>query len=901
MTTKSNKPVTRAMGVTGLRIWSGILAEEYLTAWSGTRKNKIIIEMQDDPVIATLLSALTMPLVASEFTTAPADLNNARDVEAAEFLQQCMNDMTQYSWRQHVLDMLTMMAWGWSASEIIMKKRLGPDANPPSQYTDGRLGFDILDPRGQETLERWIMSEERRGDVAALVQRDPSTGNMFTIEEWKLVHATYRSRKRSPEGRSPLRELYKPWYMRKNIEIIEMIGAERDLAGLPVIKLPSGATDDDKVAAELIVRNARQDEEGGIVLPAPPPGSEHGWEFELIASKGSKQFRVREIVRDLNKVILMRFFAQFLILGMDKVGTQALVEGSQSFFMLALESIQEELKETWQQQLIPFLFRLNPFPGISGLPTIEWGKPGKSDLAASVQMLKELVGVNVITAGPEIEDYIRAAAGLPDRPEGVGEESRTPPAAPGPGAFPFTYNWAVGADGELIGTPKKASSRQTDVALQYSQPDVSDVHIPSAGKKRRKEAEQEHTGFMFAIPIPVEVANNIALPGGEPPQILHITLTYHPNVEGGAAIGDVISAVAGVVSRAKPFEIALASGTVFEENEERPYVVNVKSDGLLAFRSKLADALERAGFEYSKDYDYIPHVTLKYLGKDGEVPDPQKPTTFICFGMALYTADDKRYGLQFGKQYAQVSGTTGRRERGKIEKATNEYQGKLVRLYDRWAVDARRAIVKAEKAGKHGPELEAVVDEQMAMFADMMKELGRQGILQAVQMGLGDVQADADAFRIVADKVEENEKFIDESLVPDIRAKIVAHLNEVTKTFQLDELALGGILTAMRTRAGGYSGAFWSATFLGAGLGRKKDDKKRRDEGEVPRRVRWVLDPAADHCLDSAGFFGCESLEGEYESWDALPTIPAGQVTCRGNCRCGIEVEEAPGQWVRVA
>ena len=69
-------------------------------------------------------------------------------------------------------------------------------------------------------------------------------------------------------------------------------------------------------------------------------------------------------------------------------------------------------------------------------------------------------------------------------------------------------------------------------------------------------------------------------------------------------------------------------------------------------------------------------------------------------------------------------------------------------------------------------------------------------------------------------------------------------------------------------------------------------------EGLAPERIRWVLDPNADHCEDSAGHYGCPGLAGEYDSWNDLPTVPAGQVTCRGNCRCHLEVFR-DGDWRR--
>ena len=77
-------------------------------------------------------------------------------------------------------------------------------------------------------------------------------------------------------------------------------------------------------------------------------------------------------------------------------------------------------------------------------------------------------------------------------------------------------------------------------------------------------------------------------------------------------------------------------------------------------------------------------------------------------------------------------------------------------------------------------------------------------------------------------------------------------------------------------------------------------DKEREEAGKKPRRVRWVLDPAAEHCKKSEFHYGCPELAGEYESWDHMPTVPAGDVSCLGNCRCHIDVKTESG-WERVA
>lgn len=710
------------MGVPGLSVFRGVLAEEYLVALTGARKKRTYRQMLDDAVIGAMMDAIKMPLIAAPFSTEPADVNNAVDVRNAEFLLEVMNDMTHYTWRSHVLDMIDFVPWGWSWSEAAFKKRLGPKGNPASKFDDGRIGLDILDPRAQTTLDRWKFDENF--NVEALIQMDPNTSKLLEVPAWKSIHATFRSTKRSPEGNAALRSIYRAWYTRNNLEVIEAIGAERDLVGLPVVHLPFGATPDDQKAAEELVRKLRIDEEAGLVIPPPPtPGAESPWKVELLASAGAKQFNVREIVRDLNKIILMRFFAQFLLLGMENVGSQALVEGSHDFFTMALESLQQELLEVWQSQLVPLVFKMNEnmTNGMSALPMIKWGKPGRKDIAAKAALLSTLIGVDVVTPSAELEDFMRNLAGLPERPEGLGEGPRR--SSP---ASMFSHDWTELSDGTMIAIPKDKKAK---------------------------------------------------------------------------------------------------------------------------------------------------------------------------------------------RRFADVDGTTGRRERGAVEKLTNEYQGRLVATYDVWAKEVEGALVNEERSGSKGQALaDIVLNRHLPILAERMKDVGRKGMLEAVQFGLGGETMDAQAVQLAQERIERNDMFIDDSLIPQVRAKLTqqllkdeeaqkepASLFSSPRKYQLDIEGIVASLAALRNTSAGFSGGFWNAVFLGAGLARLKDDKRRTENNETPRPVRWVLDPNAEHCKDSAGFHGCAGLEGQYESWDSLPTVPAGEVTCRGNCRCGIEVETGPGQWERVA
>ena len=412
--TKAPAGLTSAIGVPGLSVWAGGIYEEWQSALKGTKARKIYTEMAEHATIATALDAVEMPLLAAPISVVPAS-EKKPDVECAEFVESCLDDMPSYPWRKHVRDCLSAIKYGWNVSEIIFKKRMGLQSDPSSQYDDGKLGIHMIDPRAQDTLDKWVYDD--KGNLTDFQQRDPATGQIFTIPMWKCVHVAFRASKRNPEGMSMLRSIYRPWYFQKNLETLEGIGIERDLAGLPVIKLPYGSTNADFETAKKMVENLRNDEESGVVLPPPRnPEDKFGWLLELL-SGGAKAYNTREVIRDLDKRILLRFFAQFLLLGMDKAGTQALVKGSHDFFSLSLKGIQQELLEVWNGGLVPLLVSVNNFPGITGMPMLDWAAPGKSDVAAMITTLSEAAKSNLVTPDDSLEEFIRAEMELPERDE----------------------------------------------------------------------------------------------------------------------------------------------------------------------------------------------------------------------------------------------------------------------------------------------------------------------------------------------------------------------------------------------------------------------------------------------------------------------------------------------------
>lgn len=379
----------------GLLIGRGMPDEEYLDAlrpWS--RLAKIYKEMADDTVIGAVLDAIKSPLLASEFSVLAAGESDA-DKDAAFFLEQNIHKMVDMEWFQHVEDIMEFLTYGFSVSEKVLEKR-----------SDGRMWLATLIPIGQETLQDWGEELDKYGNVTEFRQNDPVSRKIISAPIDKLIHITYRSRKRNPQGRSMLRSLYRAWYFKKNLEVLEAIGAERDVGNTPVAELgETGISAADLTLLEDGLKAFRIDEAGYLITPRGVKINAYGG--------GNKVYNIREMIRDWQHLIRQRLFVDFIAQGAEEVGTQALAKEMTSFFSVVLKHLQRLMISTWNRQLVPYIFRYNNFD-IEELPKLDWKPPGAVNLIAMAQSMSTLVGAKMLTPSRELENYIRQLTGLPE-------------------------------------------------------------------------------------------------------------------------------------------------------------------------------------------------------------------------------------------------------------------------------------------------------------------------------------------------------------------------------------------------------------------------------------------------------------------------------------------------------
>jgi hypothetical protein len=220
----------------------------------------------------------------------------------------------------------------------------------------------------------------------------------------------------NPEGRSLLRNAYRPWYFKKHIEEIEGIGIERDLAGLPVFTVPEGIDiwnprNADAVRiknkAEQLVRNIRRDHNEGVVLP-------FGWELNLLSTQSRRQFDTNAIINRYDQRIAMTLLADIVLLGADKVGSYALADVKQSLMGVSLEAILDTISDVFNRIAIPRLFKVNVFPGLEKYPQLVAGKVITPDIAELARYVQALAGSKMpLFPNIDLEEYFREIVGMP--------------------------------------------------------------------------------------------------------------------------------------------------------------------------------------------------------------------------------------------------------------------------------------------------------------------------------------------------------------------------------------------------------------------------------------------------------------------------------------------------------
>lgn len=410
------------IGYPGTKQFSGYINDEWDRRLSN-RKSRLSTfrEMLDDATVAALISALDALMRSTNYHVNPADDSPAAQ-EAAAFVEENIEGMDG-SWGDQLSEINSQIVYGFSLFEIVYKLR-----------DDGRIGWARWAPRAQETIEKWIFDNDDR-DAVAVVQIAPPAYKTVTIPLDRCLHFKTRRRNQSPEGVSLIRAAFDAWYFKKHISRIESIGIERELVGLPVMKIPSDVITGE--AANLqswhdALSRLKRDEESFLIVPSDTDSDGHAlYEFQLASTGGARQIDTDVVIARYERMILRSMLADFLTLGDQGVGSFALGVSRADLFAHNVQALLDSEADTINMQGIRPLCLVNGIPEAI-IPRFEFDQIPSGHIGSFASALAQMVTVGVVDPTDEnVRKEVYDILNIPLPEEGEQEDRPVAGAQPG--------------------------------------------------------------------------------------------------------------------------------------------------------------------------------------------------------------------------------------------------------------------------------------------------------------------------------------------------------------------------------------------------------------------------------------------------------------------------------------
>lgn len=393
----------RPSGDYGYARYGGVIYEDVDPRLTGYRWRRTVRLMLTDPVIAGMLRAITMLIRRAEWLMEPAKDGGNAAQEVADFVESCRHDM-RGSWPDALAKGLSFLPYGWSILEVVLKRRLGEGSVNrqgvrvnQSAYDDGMIGWDEWAPRAQDTLTRWIF--DAWGHVTAVEQQSPNLMGPVEIPLTRCLHFVADDYWGSPEGVSVLRSAYYDWDGIRKIKTTENIGIERDLAGLPVFRVPASLMDPNaqphvKAAYEEYKRigtNLRRGDQSVVILPSDvtPETKTPQYDLTLLSTGGQRQIDTSRVIRERTAQMTMSLLADFLTVGHEGSGSYALAQDKTKLFTISLSAWLDLIANVINAQAIRPLVRINGFD-TRLTPKLTPGPLDETDLKAIGDFVKAM-------------------------------------------------------------------------------------------------------------------------------------------------------------------------------------------------------------------------------------------------------------------------------------------------------------------------------------------------------------------------------------------------------------------------------------------------------------------------------------------------------------------------------
>lgn len=387
--------------------------------------------MYNDPLIFAGINLKKNIMQKTQWKVKPVDDPTQEDLQKAEFIRQCMDDM-DHSWGDFIKSILNYLIYGFGISEKVFRRR---SKSKGSKYNDNLIGWRKMSPRSQRTLRKWKFSDDAReflgvyqdlslvnsnGRYNMLNTAAGYTGDGLFIPKEKFLHFKRGGDSVNPEGESALSSCWLPWKFKVLIEENEAIGISRDMVGMPVIRIhpkymSPDATPEDAAVYEYyknVVRNIHAGEQSGLIIPQMfDDNGKPIIDFQLMGVSGGKQYDTDSIVKRYEDKILTALFVDILKLGQQSHGSFSLAGAKTNIMAMDIEARLQEIKDVINNDLVKQTFQVNGWD-TARLPEVYFEDLDEEDLDELSKMVQRIGSVNMLPRTPDMVSQIVKRAGF---------------------------------------------------------------------------------------------------------------------------------------------------------------------------------------------------------------------------------------------------------------------------------------------------------------------------------------------------------------------------------------------------------------------------------------------------------------------------------------------------------
>lgn len=375
-------------GASGTQFFSGFIeGDEFVARLKGVSGRKTLDRMfRSDPIISATMRSLLLPLEATTWEM----------VGGTERGRQLVAKNIMPTWRRHLRQALLHLVHGFSLFERVYEIQ----------------GNEVAEVKAAQRLatsiERWHTKNRKLHEVEQFAQVDDDGGAQHVkIPAERITLFVNEQEGDNFEGKSVLRPVYKPWFIKDATEKIMAIQTERFGLGVPVGTFPKNAAQRDLDILKAGLEALRSHENAYFMLP-------EGFTFAF-ATYPKTGIDFVERIQHLDSQIAIALFANFLLLGVGgRGGSRALASSAIDFALLANQHVAEYVEEvTFTDRIVP-LGELNGIPR-KELPRIKAGSLREMDPTRVGETIVKLVGAGIVTTDDELEKALRRKLRLPEK------------------------------------------------------------------------------------------------------------------------------------------------------------------------------------------------------------------------------------------------------------------------------------------------------------------------------------------------------------------------------------------------------------------------------------------------------------------------------------------------------